>query len=154
GADRVDLPLDRLPVARVLGTLTWETLIRQVVGVLDALDDVNQPVQVDAVAVESHHYLAGHGVDLSPADPVQAGQRRVQLPGDGVTLWPVDALDLDVSPAVARPFAPLTPARRERNPARHRRENGAHLGDHGRLPSVRRWQTSTLARGSGAIGLP
>ena len=135
GADRVQLALDRLGVGRMIGPVMRETLVRQVVGILDALDDVADLVDADLVPVERDDDPAGDGVDLSPLNPVNLRERPFQRARGRVVLRPVNPPDLDMRAPVADPAASLAAAGRDRQPAGDSSQDRARLRDHQLSPS-------------------
>lgn len=109
-----------------------EALLRQIVRVFDALNDVYERIYADAVVIECDNDPAGHGVDLCPADPVYIDEQCLQAARHETVLCPVYPLDLDMRPAIAHPVAPLTPASRNWQLARDAGKQRASSGDYGR----------------------
>src|SRR5258708_27471292 len=92
-------------------------LAGQLVGILDALDGIDQVVDVDLIAVERDDHPAGDGVDLRPVDAVEPAKLRLDQARDRMAIRPAQALDLDVRATVPDPPASLAPAGRDRDPA-------------------------------------
>ncbi len=132
-----------------------EALFRQIIGVFDAANHVDEVVDINLVTVECHDDAADDSVDLSPVDALKCSERGLYVARNGMGLRPVYALDLDVRAPVAHPPPPVTATRGLRDPARYGRQHGRCMRDHpGLWPAAHVAATKVLAGLAGASGLP
>ena len=93
----------------MLGPLVREGLAVQLVGLLEALDDLDEVVDLELVAVEGDHHPTEDRVDLGPVHALEPREVLLEPPRERLGAFAVHPADLDVGPVGSHPGAPKVP---------------------------------------------